>query len=1051
MSRYFIDRPIFAWVLAILVMLFGLLAVRSLPIAQFPPLAAPQIGVTAVYPGADATTLDRTTTQIIEQQLQGIDHLRYFSSQSSSSGTVTVTLTFEQGTNPDTAQVQVNNKVQAALPLLPQEVQRQGVKVEKSSANFALVPGLYSADNSHDQSDLADMLASKIQEPISRINGVGGVQLFGSQYAMRIWVDPMKLNSYQLTMADVTSAVQAQNAQVSAGQLGNLPAPPTQQLNATVSVQSRLQTPEEFGAIRLKTSQDGSVVRLRDVARVELGAELYGFSAKYNGHPATAAALRLAPGANALKTIGEVKAKIAEVAKQFPSDVKVIYPWDTTPFVKVSLKQVVETLFEAMILVFLVMFLFLQNMRATLIPAIAIPVVLLGTLAVMSVAGFSINTLTLFGMVLAIGLLVDDAIVVVENVERLIQEEELSPKEAARRSMDELSGALIAIALVLSAVFLPMAFFGGSTGVIYRQFSLTIVSAMALSVMVALILTPALAATILKPGDPLKHEGSGPLARFFNWFNATFDRARVVHERGVRKTIGGAKRSAVFYVAIVAVMAFVFWRLPTGFLPDEDTGAVFTLVAEPSGATLPRTDAALDYARQYFDSKESKNIEGVFTVGGFSFAGQGQNAGIAFLPLKPWDERKAGENSSKAIAGRATGALSQYRDALIISFIPPAALELGNATGFDLQLVDTGNIGHEKLTQARNMMLGMAMQDPRVTGIRPVSLEDAPQLSVDVDQDKARALGLDIGQINQTVSSAWGGSYVNDFIDRGRVKRVYIQADEPYRQRPEDIEDLYVRGADGKSMAPFTAFSTLKWANAAVQLSRYNGLPSLELQGSPAPGVSTGTAMKAMEEIHAKLPPGTGLQWTGLSYEEQQSSGQAPALYGLSILIVFLCLAALYESWTIPLAVILVVPLGIVGALLGAKLTGLDNNIYLQVGLITTMGLASKNAILIVEFAEERMRVGESCVNSAIDAAKLRLRPIIMTSFAFVFGVLPLAIATGPGAGAQTAIGRAVVGGTLTATFLAIFFVPLFFVFVKKCLRQDRPRPSADAQLAPAE
>jgi HAE1 family hydrophobic/amphiphilic exporter-1/multidrug efflux pump len=697
------------------------------------------------------------------------------------------------------------------------------------------------------------------------------------------------------------------------------------------------------------------------------------------------------------------------------------------------------------------MFLFLQNMRATLIPAIAIPVVLLGTLAVMSVAGFSINTLTLFGMVLAIGLLVDDAIVVVENVERLIQEEELSPKEAARRSMDELSGALIAIALVLSAVFLPMAFFGGSTGVIYRQFSLTIVSAMALSVMVALILTPALAATILKPGDPLKHEGSGPVARFFNWFNATFDRARVVHESGVRKTIGGAKRSAVFYVAIVAVMAFVFWRLPTGFLPDEDTGAVFTLVAEPSGATLPRTDAALDYARQYFDSKESKNIEGVFTVGGFSFAGQGQNAGIAFLPLKPWDERKAGENSSKAIAGRATGALSQYRDALIISFIPPAALELGNATGFDLQLVDTGNIGHEKLTQARNMMLGMAMQDPRVTGIRPVSLEDAPQLSVDVDQDKARALGLDIGQINQTVSSAWGGSYVNDFIDRGRVKRVYIQADEPYRQRPEDIEDLYVRGADGKSMAPFTAFSTLKWANAPVQLSRYNGLPSLELQGSPAPGVSTGTAMKAMEEIHAKLPPGTALQWTGLSYEEQQSSGQAPALYGLSILIVFLCLAALYESWTIPLAVILVVPLGIVGALLGAKLTGLDNNIYLQVGLITTMGLASKNAILIVEFAEERMRVGESCVNSAIDAAKLRLRPIIMTSFAFVFGVLPLAIATGPGAGAQTAIGRAVVGGTLTATFLAIFFVPLFFVFVKKCFRQDRPRPSADAQLAPAE
>jgi len=1051
MSRYFIDRPIFAWVLAILVMLFGLISVRSLPIAQFPALAPPQISIAAVFPGADATTLDKTTTQILEQQLQGIDHLRYFSSQSSSSGTLTITLTFEQGTNPDTAQVQVNNKVQAALPLLPQEVQRQGVKVEKSSANFALVPGLYSADNSHDRNDLADMMASKMQEPIARINGVGNFQLFGSQYAMRIWVDPMKLNSYQLTMADVISAVQAQNAQVSAGQLGNQPAPATQQLNATVSVQSRLQTPEEFGAIRVKTDQDGSVVRLRDVARVELGSEAYGFTSLYNGHPATAAAIRLAPGADALKTIGLVKAKIAEIAKQLPPDVKVIYPWDTTPFVKVSLKQVVETLFEAMILVFLVMFLFLQNARATFIPAIAIPVVLLGTLTVMSVAGFSINTLTLFGMVLAIGLLVDDAIVVVENVERLIQEEGLSPKEAARKSMDEISGALIAIAIVLAAVFLPMAFFGGSTGVIYRQFSLSIVSAMALSVMVALILTPALAATILKSGDPLKHEGSGPLARFFNWFNAKFERARVVHENGVRKTIGGVRRSAVFYVLVLAIMGFLFWRLPTGFLPDEDTGAVFTLVAEPSGATLPRTDAALDYARHYFATKEAKNIEGVFTVGGFSFAGQGQNAGIAFLPLKPWDERRGKENTSKSIAERATGALSQYRDALIISFIPPAALELGNATGFDLQLVDTGNIGHERLVEARNMLLGMAMQDKRVTGIRPVSLEDAPQLKVDVDQDKARALGLDIGQINQTVSAAWGGTYINDFIDRGRVKRVYIQADEPYRQRPEDISDLYVRGADGHSMAPFTAFSTLEWANAPVQLSRYNGLPSLELQGSPAPGVSSGTAMKAMEEMQAKLPPGTALEWTGLSYEEQQSSGQAPALYGLSILIVFLCLAALYESWTIPLAVILVVPLGIVGALLGAKLTGLDNNIYLQVGLITTMGLACKNAILIVEFAEERMKGGASCVDSAIAAAKLRLRPIIMTSFAFVFGVLPLAVATGPGAGAQTAIGRAVVGGTLTATFLAIFFVPLFFVFVKRCFHLDRPAASCEAQALPAE
>src|SRR3954469_11631323 len=1051
MSRYFIDRPIFAWVLAILVMLFGLLAVRTLPVAQFPALAPPQISVSAIYPGADATTLDKTTTQIIEQQLQGIDNLRYFTSQSASSGQVTVTLTFEQGTDPDTAQVQVNNKVQAALPLLPQEVQRQGVRVEKSSANFALVPGLYSADGSHSQDDLADMMVSKIQEPISRINGVGGVQVFGSQYAMRIWVDPMKLNSYQLTMADVTSAVQAQNAQVSAGQIGNLPAPRTQELNATVSVQSRLQTPEEFGNIRLKTSEDGSVVRLRDVARIELGAENYGFSANYNGHPATAAALRLAPGANALKTIGEVKAKIAEISKTLPPDVKVIYPWDTTPFVKVSLKQVVETLFEAMVLVFLVMFLFLQNWRATLIPTIAIPVVLLGTLAVMAIAGFSINTLTLFGMVLAIGLLVDDAIVVVENVERLIQTEGLTPKEAARKSMDEISGALIAIGTVLAAVFLPMAFFGGSTGVVYRQFSITIVSAMTLSVLVALILTPALAATILKPGDPLEHAGNGPLARFFRWFNGGFERARVIHENGVVRMLGGKRRSALAYAAIVFVMAFLFWRLPTGFMPDEDTGAVFTLVAEPSGATLPRTDAALDYARQYFEKNEAKNIEGVFTVGGFSFAGQGQNAGIDFLPLKPWDERKGKANTSKSIADRATGALMGYRDALIISFIPPAALELGNATGFDLQLVDSGNIGHAKLTEARNMLMGMAMQDKRIVGIRPVSLEDAPQLTVDVDQDKARALGLDIGQINQTIASAWGGSYINDFIDRGRVKRVYVQADQPYRQQPEDIHDLYVRGSDGKSMTPFTAFSNLKWANAPVQLSRYNGAPSLELQGSPAPGVSTGTAMTALEEMQAKLPPGPSLQWTGLSYEERQSSGQAPMLYGLSLLIVFLCLAALYESWLIPVAVLLVVPLGIVGAVIMAKLTGLENNIYLQVGLITTMGLGAKNAILIVEFAESRLRAGADLVHAAIEAAKLRLRPMLMTSLALVFGVLPLAIASGPGAGSQNAIGRAVVGGALSATFLAIFFVPLFFVFVQSLLRRDKPAPSAEASPVPAE
>src|SRR4051794_19961859 len=1051
MSRFFIDRPIFAWVLAILISLFGIIVALRLPISQFPTLAPPQISVTAIYPGADAETLSKTTTQVIEQQLQGLDHLRYFSSQSSSAGQAQITLTFDQGTDADTAQVQVQNRVQAALASLPQQVQQQGVQVQKSSANFALVPGLYSADGSHDQADLADMFVSQLQDPLSRVSGVGNVFVFGSQYAMRVWVDPLKLNSYQLTIGDVITALRAQNAQVAAGQLGNLPAPKTQQLNVTVHVQSRLETPQQFAGIRLKTNPDGSVVRLADVARVELGSEAYGFSSRYNGHPATAAVIRLAPGANLLTTVSAVKARIQEIAQRFPPDVKVIYPWDTTPFVTASMKQVAETLAIAIVLVFLVMFVFLQNLRATFIPTIAIPVVLLGTLTVMAIAGYSINTLTLFGMVLAIGLLVDDAIVVVENVERLIQEEGLSPKEAARKSMDEISGALIAIAVVLTAVFLPMAFFGGSNGVIFRQFSLTLVSAMTLSVLVALILTPALAATILKPGDPLKHEGDGPLDRFFRWFNGRFDRARVVHENGVRKTIGGVKRAAAVYLVIFAVMGLLFWRLPTGFLPDEDTGAVFTLAALPSGATLPRTDAALDYARTYFEKNEGKNIEGVFTVGGFSFAGQGQNAGVAFLPLKPFEDRAGKQNTSKAIANRASGAFSQYRDALIISFIPPAALELGNATGFDLQLVDTGNIGHAKLTEARNMLLGMAMQDKRIVGMRPVSLEDAPQLKVDVDEDKARALGLDIGQINQTIASAWGGSYVNDFIDRGRVKRVYVQADEPYRQSPEDVQDLYIRGADGKSMAPFTAFSSLKWANAPVQLSRYNGLPSLELQGSPAPGVSTGTAMTALEEMQAKLPPGTSLQWTGLSYEERQSSGQAPMLYGLSLLIVFLCLAALYESWLIPVAVLLVVPLGIVGAVIMAKLTGLENNIYLQVGLITTMGLGAKNAILIVEFAESRLRAGADLVHAAVEAAKLRLRPMLMTSFALVFGVFPLAVASGPGAGSQNAIGRAVVGGALSATFLAIFFVPLFFVFVKSFVQAHRTSPAPEPQAVPAE
>ncbi|MBW6530150.1 efflux RND transporter permease subunit [Sphingomonas sp. RRHST34] len=1029
MSRFFIDRPIFAWVIAMALMLAGIIAIRSLPVAQFPEIAPPAVAIAATYPGADAETLERTTTQIIEQQLRGIDNLRYFSSSSSSAGVVTITLTFEQGTDPDIAQVQVQNKLQAATPLLPQEVQRQGIQVTKSAASFLAVVGLVSTDGSHSNNDLADMVVSKFQDPVSRINGVGELQVFGSQYAMRIWLDPLKLNNYALTVADVTAAVQAQNAQVSAGQIGAQPAPKEQMLNATVSVQSRLQTPEQFGTIRLKTGTDGSVVRLRDVARVEIGAENYGFDVQYNGKPASGFGVRLAAGANALDTVDLLKARVAEIGKTLPADVKVIYPYDITPFVRLSVEQVIHTLIEAVVLVFLVMFLFLQNWRATLIPTIAVPVVLLGTFAVMALAGFTINTLTLFGMVLAIGLLVDDAIVVVENVERLIVTEHLSPKEAARKSMDEISSALVGIGMVLSAVFLPMAFFGGSTGVIYRQFSITIVSAMVLSVLVALILTPALCATILKPHDPDKQEGNGPLARFFRWFNRNFDRAQHRYEGGVKSTARHWKRSLLVYLLIVAGMALVFIRLPSGFLPDEDQGFVLALVQGPAGASSARTEKGLALTRDHFLKQEGKNVQGVFTINGFSFAGQGQNTGLVFVNLKPWEDRSGGDNRAQAIVGRAMGSFSQYKDGLIFALIPPAVQELGNATGFDVQLVDTGGVGHEKLTQIRNMMLGMASQDPRLAQVRPLSLEDAPQLKVKIDEDKARALGLDLADVNSTIATAWGGGYINDFIDRGRVKRVYVQNDGPYRMAPEDVGELYVRGANGQ-MAPFTAFSTLEWANAPVSLTRYNGQPAMQLQGSPGPGQSTGAAMEALQEIHAKLPPGTTLEWTGLSYEERLSGGQAPALYGLSLLIVFLCLAALYESWSVPISVLLVVPLGIIGAVLAAWLTGLNKDIYLQVGLITTIGVSAKNAILIVEFAEERMAEGLSAFDAAVEAAKLRLRPILMTSLAFVFGVMPLAVSTGAGAGGQNAIGRAVVGGMLSATVLAIFFVPMFFVVV---------------------
>jgi hydrophobe/amphiphile efflux-1 (HAE1) family protein len=1040
MSRFFIDRPIFAWVIAIVLMLAGLLAIRVLPVAQFPSIAPPRVVISTVYPGADAQTLENTTTQVIEQQLRGIDNLRYFSSTSDAAGNLSITITFEQGTDPDVAQVQVQNKLQQAVPVLPQEVQRQGLRVTKSTDTFVTVVALYSKEGIYDQFDLGDYLVSSIQDPVSRITGVGDTQVLGTQYAMRIWLDPYKMASLGISVGDVRSAILAQNAQVSAGQIGGQPNAPGQALNATVTAQSRLRTPEEFRAILLRTSESGSTIRLSDVARVELGAENYGLIAQMNGRPAAGLGIRLAPGANALDTVEEVKARVNELARDFPPDVAVAFPVDNSTFVRLSVEQVVETLFEAVVLVFLVMFLFLQNLRATLIPTIAVPVVLLGSIAALQIAGFTINTLTLFGMVLAIGLLVDDAIVVVENVERLIQEEGLSPREAARKSMDEISGALVGIGLVLSAVFLPMAFFGGATGVIFRQFSITIVSAMVLSVLVALILTPALCATILKPAG----HGTGRPGNIFNRFAEGFNR---LFERSVKR-YGSALvhverrwiRSVLVYLLIAGGMAFIFLRLPSGFLPEEDQGLIITQLSLPPGITQEETQRTMARVRDYYLNEEKEAVETVFSVSGFSFAGQGQNVGVAFVRMKDWEERKGERLTVAAVAARANAAFSQIRAGMVVAFVPPAVRELGNASGFDVQLKNVGQIDRDLFREARGQFLAMASTDQRLAQVRPQGLEDTPQLRLKVDQAAAGAFGLQQADINDTVSTALGGSYINDFLDRGRVKRVYVQADAPFRSSPESLEEFHVRGSSGL-MAPLSSFASSEWTYGPARLERYNGVPAVEVVGAPRPGLSTGAAMEAVEEMIAKLPPGVGFEWTGISYEEQVSGGQAPALYALSLLFVFLSLAALYESWSVPIAVILVVPLGIFGAVTAAWLAGLNNDIYLQVGLITTVGVSAKNAILIVEFAEEKMAEGLDAGEAAIEAAKLRLRPILMTSFAFMFGVLPLAVATGAGAGGQNAIGWAVVGGMLSATVLAIFFVPLFFTLVKRLLDRSSRQP----------
>ncbi|MDL4220538.1 efflux RND transporter permease subunit [Salmonella enterica] len=1030
MANFFIRRPIFAWVLAIILMMAGALAIMQLPVAQYPTIAPPAVSISATYPGADAQTVQDTVTQVIEQNMNGIDNLMYMSSTSDSAGSVTITLTFQSGTDPDIAQVQVQNKLQLATPLLPQEVQQQGISVEKSSSSFLMVAGFVSDNPNTTQDDISDYVASNIKDSISRLNGVGDVQLFGAQYAMRIWLDANLLNKYQLTPVDVINQLKVQNDQIAAGQLGGTPALPGQQLNASIIAQTRLKDPEEFGKVTLRVNTDGSVVHLKDVARIELGGENYNVVARINGKPASGLGIKLATGANALDTATAIKAKLAELQPFFPQGMKVVYPYDTTPFVKISIHEVVKTLFEAIILVFLVMYLFLQNIRATLIPTIAVPVVLLGTFAVLAAFGYSINTLTMFGMVLAIGLLVDDAIVVVENVERVMMEDNLSPREATEKSMSQIQGALVGIAMVLSAVFIPMAFFGGSTGAIYRQFSITIVSAMALSVLVALILTPALCATLLKPVSAEHHEKK---SGFFGWFNTRFDHSVNHYTNSVSGIVRNTGRYLIIYLLIVVGMAVLFLRLPTSFLPEEDQGVFLTMIQLPSGATQERTQKVLDQVTHYYLNNEKANVESVFTVNGFSFSGQGQNSGMAFVSLKPWEERNGEENSVEAVIARATRAFSQIRDGLVFPFNMPAIVELGTATGFDFELIDQGGLGHDALTKARNQLLGMVAKHPDLlVRVRPNGLEDTPQFKLDVDQKKAQALGVSLSDINETISAALGGYYVNDFIDRGRVKKVYVQADAQFRMLPEDINNLYVRSANGE-MVPFSTFSSARWIYGSPRLERYNGMPSMELLGEAAPGRSTGEAMSLMENLASQLPNGIGYDWTGMSYQERLSGNQAPALYAISLIVVFLCLAALYESWSIPFSVMLVVPLGVVGALLAASLRGLNNDVYFQVGLLTTIGLSAKNAILIVEFAKDLMeKEGRGLIEATLEASRMRLRPILMTSLAFILGVMPLVISRGAGSGAQNAVGTGVMGGMLTATLLAIFFVPVFFVVVKR-------------------
>ena len=1042
LSKFFLDRPVFAWVIAIILMVAGALAIYNLPVSQYPPIAPPSIAITAFYPGASAETVENSVTQIIEQKMTGFDKMLYLSAVSDSAGASRVELTFAPGTDPDLAWAQVQNKLQLAMASLPEVVQRQGIKVSKSTRNYLLLVGLVSEDGNMDGNDLQDYAQSSLEKVLSRVEGVGEVEVFGSQYAMRVWLDPDKLTNYGMTVQDVITALRAYNVEVSAGQFGGAPALEGQRLNASIIVQSLLRTPKEFAAIPLRTNPDGSVVRVSDVGRTELGTEVYDVESFYNGKPSAALAVRQAAGANALDTAKAIRAKMEEMSQFFPPGMKVVYPYDTTPFVRVAIDEVVKTLLEAILLVFLVMFLFLGNMRATLIPTIAVPVVILGTFAVLGIFGFSINMLTMFAMVLAIGLLVDDAIVVVENVERIMSEEGLSPREATAKSMDQITSALIGIGLVLSAVFGPMAFFAGSTGVIYRQFSVTIITSMLLSVLVALILTPVLCASFLKPvpkGHEAAETGIRFLRPFFRWFDRVFFRTRDRYLQLVGHSLSKTIRYLVIFVLIVGAMGFLFLRMPTAYLPDEDQGILIVQAMLPANSTLEQTKKVLDGVKDHFLKDEKDAVESIMTISGFSLSGRGQNSGLAFVMLKDWNLRKRPDLKVGAVAGRAMGKFSRIRNAMVFAFAPPSVIELGTAKGFDFQLLDRGGLGHQDLMAARNQLLGMAAQDPVLTKVRPNGLEDVPEYRIDVDWEKAGALGVPITAIHTTISAAFGSAYVNDFIQGGRVKRVYAQADARYRMLPTDLERLHVRNSAGK-MVPFASFASGHWTSGSPKLERFNGFPSINILGEAAPGRSSGEAMAAMAGFVRKLPQGIGYDWAGLSYQERQARAQTAPLYAFSTLVIFLCLAALYESWPVPISILLALPLGAIGGVIASSLMGLPNDVYFQIGLLTTLGLTTKNAILIVQFAKARVEEGMGLIDATLEAAKLRMRPIVMTSLAFGFGVLPMALSSGAGAGAQNAIGIAVLGGVVTSTFLVTLFAPLFYVLIFRTFKGKEGR-----------